>query len=85
MLLLPCCCFLAFSHSRGNGSCRWREVLLCIAGMSQGMCEKPDSFYLLKLLVHSLMADRFLGMLLSHHLRGLLIPLGKKEACRKPM
>lgn len=60
------------------GSCRWRELVLHIAGMSQGRCEKPDSFCLLKLLVHSLVADKFPGILISHHLGRLLIPLGKK-------
>lgn len=56
------------------GSCRWREVLLRIVGMSPGRCEKSDSFCLLKLLDHSLVADKFPGILISH--------CGEKTPCR---
>lgn len=59
------------------GSCRWREVLLRIAGMSPGRCEKPDSFCLLKLLDHSLVADKFPGILISQW--------GENTPVQKPM
>lgn len=46
---------LLFSHSlakQAPGSCRWREVLPLVAGMS-GRCEKPERFCLLRLPAHS--------------------------------
>lgn len=61
------------------GSCRWMEVLLHIAGMSPGRCEKLDSFCLLKLLVHSLVADKFLGYLHPTTWEGLSSHWGKKS------
>lgn len=65
------------------GSHRWREMLPHVAGMAPGRCEKPDRFCLLKPLVCSLMADKFLGILISHHLGRVLIPAGKTHIAKK--
>lgn len=71
---------LLFSHrlaKQAPGSCRWREVLPLIAGMSE-RCEKPERFCLLKLPALS-PTWQASGDTHSYHLGRLLIPLGNKR------